>query len=196
MDKCKASQTPCQIYLTLDRASTAASVPSVSSDPSGEPAPERGGAHTYAGAISWEYSPELDRDADPGEIVWTWVAFEEDDRIGKDRPVAVVGRADDNRLVALMLSSKEHDGDRGWISIGTGPWDRQGRESWVRRDRILAVDADAVRREGAIIPRATYEAIVSGMGGSVRSSAGAKSAGGKRANGGLFGRLRSMFGGR
>ena len=47
-------------------------------DPSGEPAPERGGAYTYTGPIAWEYSPELDRDADPGEIVWTWVAFEED----------------------------------------------------------------------------------------------------------------------
>ncbi len=136
----------------------------------GEPAPERGGAQTYAGSISWEYSPELDRDADPGEIVWTWVAFEEDSSIGKDRPVAVIGRADDSRLVALMLSSRDHDGDRGWISIGTGPWDREGRESWVRRDRVLAVHAHAVRREGAIIPRATYEAIVSGMGGAVRAS--------------------------
>ena len=111
-------------------------------DPSGEPAPARGGAYTYSGPISWEYSPELDRDADPGEIVWTWVAFEEDAHVGKDRPVAVVGRADDGRLVALMLSSKEHDGDRGWISIGTGPWDKEGRESWVRRDRVLAVHAE------------------------------------------------------
>ena len=135
----------------------------------GEPVPARGGAHTYVGRINWEYSPELDRDADPGEIVWTWVAFEEDSSIGKDRPVAVIGRADDSRLVVLMLSSQDHDGDRGWISIGTGPWDREGRESWVRRDRVLAVHAQAVRREGAIIPRTTYEAIVSGMGGAVRA---------------------------
>ena len=134
-------------------------------DPSGDPAPARGGAYTYSGPISWEYSPELDRDADPGEIVWTWVAFEENAHVGKDRPVAVVGRADDGRLVALMLSSKEHDGDRGWISIGTGPWDKEGRESWVRRDRVLAVHAEAVRREGAVMPRTTYEAIVVGMGG-------------------------------
>jgi hypothetical protein len=164
-------------------------------DPSGEPAPARGGAYTYAGAIAWEYSPVLDRDADPGEIVWTWVAFEEDASIGKDRPVAVIGRAEDDRLVALMLSSKEHDGDRGWISIGTGPWDREGRESWVRRDRILAVPADAVRREGAIIPKATYEAIVSGMGGSVRSSSAARPAGSKPPSTGFLGRLRRVFGG-
>jgi hypothetical protein len=135
----------------------------------GEPAPARGGAHTYTGPIAWEYSPELDRDADPGEIVWTWVAFEEDASIGKDRPVAVVGRADDSRLVVLMLSSRDHGGDRGWLSIGAGPWDVEGRESWVRHDRVLAVPAGAVRREGAIMPRATYAVIVNRMGGDVRA---------------------------
>lgn len=133
------------------------------SNPAGEPAPDRGGAYTYGGAVHWEYSPELDHDPDPGEIVWTWVAFEDDSSIGKDRPVAVVGRTDDGRLAALMLSSKEHDGDRGWISIGAGPWDKAGRESWVRQDRILAVPAAAVRREGAVLPRATYDVIVSGV---------------------------------
>ena len=152
----------------------------------GEPAPERGGAYTYTGPIRWEYSPELDRDPDPGEIVWTWVAFEENAHVGKDRPVAVVGRADDGRLAALMLSSQEHDGDRDWISIGAGPWDREGRESWVRRDRVLAVHAEAVRREGAVIPRATYESIVARMGGRVPGAAKA----------GLLGRLRRMLTGR
>lgn len=129
------------------------------------PAPERGGAYDYDGVIRFEYSPELDRDADPGEIVWTWVAYEEDSSVGKDRPVAVVGRADGSRLAVLMLSSRDHDDDRGWISIGRGPWDREGRESWVRRDRVLAVAPDAVRREGSVIPRATYEAIIAGMTG-------------------------------
>ncbi len=81
-----------------------------------------------------------------------------------------------------MLSSKEHDGDRDWISIGTGPWDREGRESWVRRDRVLAVHADAVRREGAVLPRTTYEAIVAGMGGHARQ--------------GILGRLRRMLTGK
>ena len=163
-------------------------MPSPSS--AGEPAPERGGAHTYQGRIAWEYSPELDRDADPGEIVWTWVAFEEDASIGKDRPVAVVGRADDGRLVALMLSSQDHRGDRGWMSIGTGPWDRQGRESWVRTDRVLAVPSRAVRREGAIMPRATYESIVSVMGGHVGAAAPSAI---RRSRGGIVARIRSLF---
>ena len=131
----------------------------------GEPAPARGGAYTYTETVHWEYSPDLDREPDPGEIVWAWVAFEEDDRTGKDRPIAVVGRADDDRLVALMLSSRDHEGDRDWIPIGSGPWDRDGRPSWLRRDRLLAVSANAVRREGAVIPRKTFQAVVEAAGG-------------------------------
>jgi hypothetical protein len=159
----------------------------------GEPAPERGGAYTYAGSITWEYSPELDHEPDPGEIVWTWVAFEEDDAIGKDRPVAVVGRAQDRRLVALMLSSRSHSGDRDWSSIGSGPWDAKGRESWVRKDRILAVHASAVRREGAILPRPAYDAIVQSLSGA--RSTGAKAGPRPEAarSSGVLVRLRRMF---
>ena len=38
------------------------------------------------------YAPDLDGRADPGEIVWTWVVYEDDPSKGKDRPVLVVGR--------------------------------------------------------------------------------------------------------
>jgi len=169
-------------------------MPSV--DPAADPPPARGGAYDYSGPVRWEYSPELDHDPDPGEVVWTWVAFEDDPSIGKDRPVAVVGRTDDRRLVALMLSSKGHDGDRDWMSIGSGPWDREGRESWVRRDRMLAVSASAVRREGAIIPRTTYDAIISGLkaatptGPQKTAAASTPSTG---ASTGLWHRLRGLF---
>ena len=130
----------------------------------GAPAPERGGAHTYVGNVTWEYAPELDDEPDPGEIVWTWVAFEEDDQLGKDRPIAIIGRADDHRLVGLQLSSKDHAHDRTWLAIGAGPWDREGRPSWLRRDRLLAVAPRAVRREGAVLPRTTYDAVLSAIG--------------------------------
>lgn len=132
-------------------------------DSNGDPAPQRGGAYTYTGEILWEYSPNLDRDADPGEVVWTWVSFEDQPEVGKDRPVAVVGRTRDGRLVALMLSSQNHDGQPNWTSVGAGSWDPDGRSSWVRRDRVLAVSPSAVRREGSILPRSTYDAIVGGM---------------------------------
>jgi hypothetical protein len=130
----------------------------------GEPEPERGGAHTYRGPVTWEYSPEIDGDPDPGEVVWAWVAYAEDSRVGKDRPVAIVGRAEDHRLVALQLSSRDHSGDRDWLAIGSGPWDHEGRRSWLRRDRLLAVPAGAVRREGAVLPRATYDSIIAAVG--------------------------------
>ena len=36
------------------------------------------------------YEPQTDGAPDPGEVVWTWVPFEENDGRGKDRPVLVV----------------------------------------------------------------------------------------------------------
>jgi hypothetical protein len=103
------------------------------------------------------YSPDLDGRADPGEIVWTWVVYEDDPSKGKDRPVLVVGR-DRSTLLGLMLSSQEqHAGDRNWVSIGTGSWDYDSRASWVRLDRVLDVPEEGIRREGAILGRETFE---------------------------------------
>ena len=105
------------------------------------------------------YAPDLDGRADPGEIVWTWVAYEEDPSRGKDRPVLVVGR-DRSTLLGLMLSSQErHVADRGWVGIGTGSWDYEGRASWVRLDRVLDVPEEGIRREGAILDHQTFELV-------------------------------------
>lgn len=105
------------------------------------------------------YAPDLDGRADPGEIVWTWVVYEEDPSRGKDRPVLVVGR-DSSTLLGLMLSSQErHVGDRGWIGIGSGSWDHEGRSSWVRLDRVLDVPEEGIRREGAILDRETFDLV-------------------------------------
>jgi hypothetical protein len=120
----------------------------------------------YAGPLHPTYEPRADGHPDPGEIVWTWVPFEEADGRGKDRPVLVVGR-DGSALLALMLSSKDHDLDaadearhgRHWVDVGTGPWDRQGRPSEVRVDRVLRIDPSGVRREGATLDRARFEAV-------------------------------------
>lgn len=105
------------------------------------------------------YSPDLDGRADPGEIVWTWVVYEDDPTRGKDRPVLVVGR-DRSVLLGLMLSSQErHSGDRDWVAIGSGDWDYEGRPSWVRLDRVLDVPEEGIRREGAILERETFEVV-------------------------------------
>lgn len=105
------------------------------------------------------YAPDLDGQADPGEIVWTWVVFEDDPTRGKDRPVLVVGR-EQGTLLGLMLSSQHyHAEDPQWVSIGTGTWDYEGRPSWVRLDRVLDVPEEGIRREGAILDRTRFEAV-------------------------------------
>jgi len=105
------------------------------------------------------YAPQPDGQADPGEIVWTWVVYEDDPHQGKDRPVLVVGR-DDTRLYGLMLSSQStRDGQHGWLALGPGQWDSRSRPSWVRLDRVLEVDEDGIRREGAVLDRARFDRI-------------------------------------
>lgn len=105
------------------------------------------------------YSPNLDGRADPGEIVWTWVAYQDDPTRGKDRPVLVVGR-DRRTLLGLMLSSQDHhDDDPHWVGIGSGSWDDDRRASWVRLDRVLDVPEEGIRREGAVVERATFERV-------------------------------------
>lgn len=127
-----------------------------------EPRPARGGADDFRGRITPEYAPDRDGDPDPGEVVWAWVPYEEDPAQGKDRPLVIVGRAADDPalLVGLMLSSKDHDGDSRWHAVGAGDWDGEHRASWVRVDRPLAVTADAVRREAAVLPPDVFLAVV------------------------------------
>jgi PemK-like, MazF-like toxin of type II toxin-antitoxin system len=116
-------------------------------------APTRERARTIA------YAPRLDGAADPGEIVWAWVPYEENDGRGKDRPLLVVGRSR-THLLALMLSSRhDRDGERNWLSVGTGAWDQQHRESFVRLDRVLDVPEHAIRREGAVLARDRFDRV-------------------------------------
>jgi len=106
-----------------------------------------------------DYAPDLDGRADPGEIVWTWVAYEEDASQGKDRPVLVVGR-NGSTLLGLMLSSNsDRDGHRDWLALGPGAWDAENRPSWVRLDRVLDVPEEGIRREGAILDRIRFDAV-------------------------------------
>jgi hypothetical protein len=116
-------------------------------------------ADRVRGKRSLVYAPQPDGRADPGEIVWTWVAYEDDPRHGKDRPVLVVGR-DGSTLQGLMLSSNaERDGERHWLSLGPGTWDRDGRPSWVRLDRVLNLAERGIRREGAVLDKPRFSRV-------------------------------------
>lgn len=137
----------------------------IMSNSAGSAQPPHGGAHAYAGRVRWTYKPQRNGRPDPGEIVWAWVAFEDDPTVGKDRPVVVIGLADRQRLAVLMLSSRDHSGDPHWLPIGSGPWDEQRRPSWVRANRLLAVDAHAIRREGAVLSRQIFDSLRTSFGG-------------------------------
>ncbi|MBB2902828.1 hypothetical protein FHR75_003664 [Kineococcus radiotolerans] len=147
-------------------------VPPTSDAAPARPRPRGGaGARVVPGGVRVEYAPRADGHPDPGEVVWAWVPFEEGDGRGKDRPVLVVGRAGED-LVALMMTSKDHAGatardaadearhGRVWVDVGSGPWDRRGRPSEVRVDRVLHVAPRDVRREGAALDRARFEEVV------------------------------------
>ena len=122
------------------------------------------------GLPTFSYSPDPDGDADPGEVVWAWVPFEEDPAQGKDRPVLVLARHE-SRLVVAQMTSKDHDRDaaqearwgRFWHDVGSGDWDRRGRPSEVRLDRLLLVEPASVRREGATMNREVFDGVVAAL---------------------------------
>ena len=142
--------------------------------PKSSAAPSSRGVSVYdvsaLGLPAFSYSPDPDGDADPGEVVWAWVPFEEDPAQGKDRPVLVLARHE-TRLVVAQMTSKDHDRDaaqearwgRFWHDVGTGDWDRQGRPSEVRLDRLLLVEQASVRREGATMNREVFDGVVAAL---------------------------------
>jgi len=79
------------------------------------------------------------------------VPYAEHDGRGKDRPVLVIGRRDVDTVYAVKLTSKSHDGDRDFLPIGPGPWDGQGRPSWIDVDQVYLVHRDGMRREAAAL---------------------------------------------
>lgn len=110
---------------------------------------------------TFQYSPSIDGDADPGEVVWTWVPYEDDPSQGKDRPVVLVGRRG-RTLVGVALTSKRHEYEPQ-LEVGTGPWDREGRPSYAKLERVLDVDPTQVRREGAVLPKARFDDLVDAL---------------------------------
>ena len=154
---------------TLGRGGGRSDEPAPARSPLPAPGPiaaRPGPVTDHLGPVRVEYRPVDDGAPDPGEIVWAWVPFEENDGRGKDRPVLVIGR-DGGALLGLMLSSQDHDRDatdearhgRHWVDVGTGPWDKQGRPSEARVDRVLRIEPGDVRREGAALSRARFDEV-------------------------------------
>jgi hypothetical protein len=121
------------------------------------------------------YRAEADGRPDPGEVCWAWVPYEDDPSQGKDRPVLVIGETTDGAdgdgglvYACLVMTSKDHDRDeaqeaaagRYWMDVGTGAWDREGRPSEVRLNRVVLLRDSEVRREGAALDPGTYAEVL------------------------------------
>lgn len=116
-----------------------------------------------AGALTITYAPDRDGDPDAGEVVWTWVPYEEHDGRGKDRPVLVIGRQDAARVFAVRLTSTPHSGEREYLELGPGPWDSKGRPSWLDLDQVYSVHADGMRREASALDRERFATVAAAL---------------------------------
>ena len=120
----------------------------------------------FHGQAQVEYAPVPGHEAGPGEVVWTWVPFEELDGRGKDRPVLIVGRQG-GYLLGAQLTTRDRNNaqsrDRDYLDIGSGPWDSKGRPSEVKLDRILQVHPRDVRRDGGVLDERIFSRVADAM---------------------------------
>ena len=119
-----------------------------------------------SGGVAVAYAPKDDDHPDPGEVVWTWVAYEDDPSQGKDRPVLILGWYD-TQLAGVPLSSKDHSERRdagSWMPVGTGPWDSERRPSYADAARLLKINPKQVRREGSALDEDRFREVVARVG--------------------------------
>ncbi|PRQ11666.1 hypothetical protein C1Y63_04445 [Corynebacterium sp. 13CS0277] len=112
---------------------------------------------TTAVARSIYYAPDMDGQADPGEVVWMTLADDEGDT--QERAFVVVGRTHHEIMALLISPNAEHAEEKTWLDIGSGVWESSGRNSWVRLDKVVTMPEDAIRRQGAVMPRRRYDRI-------------------------------------
>jgi mRNA-degrading endonuclease toxin of MazEF toxin-antitoxin module len=109
------------------------------------------------------YAPDADGAPDAGEIVWTWVPYEERDGRGKDRPVLVIGRQDSSRVYAVRLTSTPHPDSPDHVALGPGEWDAQRRPSWVDIGQLYSVHERGMRREASALDAARFAPVAGAL---------------------------------
>ncbi|MBM7825271.1 hypothetical protein JOD55_001098 [Arcanobacterium pluranimalium] len=122
------------------------------------------------GLPNFEYRPDNDAVPDPGEVVWTWIPYEENNGEGKDRPVLVVAVVGETAICAQM-TSKDHahsslyqdEYHRWWLDLGSGNWDRDNRASEVRLDILWQVPFTEVRRIGGFLEKNRYLRVIAAL---------------------------------
>jgi hypothetical protein len=59
----------------------------------------------------------------------------------------------------MLSSQRSHAPDPMDTQSRSSAWDREGRESFVRLDRVLEVDEHGIRREGAVLDRGRFDRV-------------------------------------
>ena len=158
-------RTVSQISRAVDSTRTSGGSPSRPPTPSA-----RNVRGDFDGCPRMDYRATLVGGHRTGEVVWTWIPFEDDPSQGKDRPALVL--ADDGTdLLVTPATSKDHDRDeaqelragRYWMDIGTGSWDSKGRPSEVRLDRIVRVHPSTIRRRSGRISARIFDQVAAGI---------------------------------
>lgn len=101
------------------------------------------------------YAPDMDGQAEPGEVVW----FNVPTTPVKERSMLVVGRDGHDVLGLLISANEDHADDSNWLAIGSGEWKPTGEPCWVRLDKTLFTPETDLRRRGALFPARRFEHI-------------------------------------
>lgn len=115
--------------------------------------------HTETRARSIFFAPDMDGQADSGEVVWVWAPTGGPSSPPSERAILLVGRTRSTVLGLLISANATHADDDSWLEIGSGEWDESGRQCWVRLDRVLEVSEEQVRRKGILFPQRRFERI-------------------------------------
>lgn len=115
--------------------------------------------HTESRARSIFFAPDMDGQADSGEVVWVWAPTGGAGTPPTERAILLVGRTRSTVLGLLISPNSAHSDDDSWLEIGSGEWDDSGRQCWVRLDRVLEVSEEQVRRKGILFPQRRFERI-------------------------------------
>lgn len=101
------------------------------------------------------YAPDMDGQAEPGEVVW----FNVPTTPMRERSMLVVGRERQDVLGLLISSDEIHADDDDWLPIGSGEWKPSGDPCWIRLDKTLSIPETDLRRRGALFPARRFERI-------------------------------------
>lgn len=105
------------------------------------------------------FAPDMDGQADSGEVVWVCTPGNTPTCSPRERAILIIARTRTTVMGLLISPNPTHADTDNWVGIGTGEWDEDGNECWVRLDRVLEVPETQIRRQGTLFPPRRFERI-------------------------------------